>query len=112
MKKYTQKEKVAFIRKMITTNADWSKRALLKIFENQTTDEQLKGETNVENGIGFNGIDANILTSFAKSLMQYNNLTSKQMTCLYKMIGKYAMQIYRMSNEEKLIKAMEKYEVH
>lgn len=106
---YTKKEKIAFVRKMITTNAVWSQRALLKIFENQTKEEQNSGETVVENGVGFNGIDANILTSFAKSLMQYNHLTDKQMNCLYKMIGKYAKQVYMLSDEEKLIKAMEKY---
>lgn len=108
MKKYTKKEKIAFIRSMITTNAEWSKRALIKIFENQTNDEQIKGETTIDNGVGFTGVDANILTSFANQLMQYNHLTDKQMNCLFKMIGKYATQIYNLSDEEKLIKIMDK----
>lgn len=104
---FTKKEKVAFIRQMITTNADWSKRALMRIFENQTNDEKQDFDTKHHNNIGFTGHDANILTSFAKNLLEYNHLTEKQMACLYKMIGKYAGQIYRMSDDEKLVKIME-----
>lgn len=107
MKKYTKASQVAFIREMITTNKQWSQRALLTIFNNQTEDEKDTAETKHENGIGFNGNDAYLLTSFATSLQKYGSLTDKQMPYLFHKIGKYAGQLYNLSDKDKLIKAME-----
>lgn len=104
--KITKKSQVAFIRQQITTNARWARRALIALFEQQTEEEKTSEETVVYNNAGFTGCDAYILTSLAKSYLQYNNLTDKQMALLYKKIGKYANQIYNMSDKDKLIKAM------
>lgn len=43
----------------------WVVRGLFAIFANQTPDEQTFGQTVEDNGLGFNGVDAEILTSFA-----------------------------------------------
>jgi hypothetical protein len=108
MKKITKTAKIDFIRNMLETNADWAKRALIRIYDNQTSDEQNDGVTVHHNGIGFTAIDANILTSFAEGLKKYGNLTVKQMSLLHSKIGKYAKQIYEMTDDEKLVAIMEK----
>lgn len=107
MKKHTKSSQVQFIREMITTNRQWAQRALMRIFENQTEDEKDTQETTHENGIGFTSNDARLLTSFANGLQQYGSLTEKQMPYLFKKIGKYAGQIYNLSDKEKLIAAMD-----
>lgn len=108
MKKITKAAKIAFIREKLENNPDWAKRALLRIYENQTYDEQNSGATVHDNGIGFTGCDASILTSFAEGLKKYGNLTVKQMALLHKKIGKYAKQIYSVTDDEKLVAIMEK----
>ena len=102
MKKITKTAKIAFIREKLENNGEWAKRALLRIYENQTEAEKVTGETVEDNGIGFTGCDANILTSFAEGLKKYGTLTVKQMELLHKKIGKYAKQIYNLSDNEKL----------
>ena len=106
MKKITKKAKIAFIRKQLENNPEWAKRALIRIYENQTVAEQQAGETVENNGVGFTGIDANILTSFAESLKQHGRLTAKQMVFLHRTIGKYAKQIYSVTDDAKLEKIM------
>jgi hypothetical protein len=110
MKKFTQKEQIAFVKEMITTNKMWAQRALMRIFENQTQDERILENTSHENGIGFTSNDAKLLTSFANSLEIYGSLTDKQMTYLYRFIGKYAKQLYKSPcfDKEKLNRIMEK----
>ena len=102
----TKKAEIEFIRKQITTNKAWACKALMAIFARQTEDEKNSQETIHENGMGFTGNDANFLTAMAKSYLQYHNLTDKQMFYVYKKIGKYAGQIHKISNKEKLAKAM------
>ena len=102
MKKITKTAKIAFIREKLENNPDWAKRALVRIYENQTADEQNSGATVHDNGIGFTGCDANILSSFAEGLKKYGNLTVKQMALLHRKIGKYAKQIYSMTDDAKL----------
>lgn len=108
MKKVTKKAKIAFIRKQLEGNSVWALKALLRIYDNQTEAEQAAGETVEENGIGFTGCDANILTSFAEGYKKYGKLTPKQMELLHRKIGKYATQIYNLSDENKLLACMER----
>ena len=110
MKKYSQKQQIAFVREMITTNKQWAQRALMRIFENQTQDERILETTSHENGVGFNSNDAKFLTSLSNSLEIYGSLTDKQLPYLYKKIGKYARQLYKSSffDKDKLVSIMEK----
>jgi len=108
MKKYTKANQISFIREMITTNKQWAQKALLTIFENQTEDEKVIRETKHDNGIGFNSSDANTLSFLANELQTYGHLAEYKMPYLYKKIGKYAGQLYTVSDKEKLIKIMEK----
>ena len=42
----------------------WVVRGMLSILQWQTPDERVHGHTVEDNGVGFNGVDAEILTSF------------------------------------------------
>ena len=68
--------------------------ALLRVYGWQTEDEKRIGETREHNGRGFNGTDAEILSSFAKQLISRQFLSPKQIALTRKKIKKYAKQIY------------------
>ena len=64
---YTSKAQLVSQMKLnLETRKDVRVRALLRIFENQTYDEQRTESTNRYNGIGFTGSDARFLSSLAK----------------------------------------------
>ena len=67
-----------FIKNQLATNPTWAVKALVKIYERQTIDEQNSQTTKENNGIGFNGLDANILSSFAEQVNKGRNLSVKQ----------------------------------
>lgn len=91
-----------FLKKKLSTDKVWAQKALLKIFEAQTEDEVYFETTKEYNKVGFTGVDAEILTSFAKQLKNRGFLSPKQMTILFKKMPKYWHQIANISNKEKL----------
>jgi len=105
MAKITKQQIKEFVRGKLANDTRWALHGLTKIFEFQTADEQEYETTSEYNGVGFTGVDGEILSSFAK---QYNNrkwLSEKQMAILMKKMPKYWKQIISISDEEKL-KAM------
>ncbi len=88
----------------------WVVRAVVAIYNYQTLDEQEQEETTENNGVGFNGCDGNIMSSFAKQIIRYNNNTSpvkhpsalspKQMSIARKKIIKYSKQLTKIANGE------------
>lgn len=76
------------------------RRGILTIYSLQTWDEMVDEEAKEVNGIGFNGIDAEILSSFAKQLQMKGYLSHKQMAIARKKMLKYAGQLTRVSNGE------------
>jgi hypothetical protein len=102
MKNVTKAEMESFVKAKLTSNPKWAKAALLKLFSNQTSDEQTSHETKYHNNIGFTGADARWLSSLATQLRDKGYLTDKQMKVLYRKIGKYAGQIARSSNQQML----------
>lgn len=95
-KKITKAALVEFLRWNLVHNPVWAKAALLRIYDNQTSDEQRCEITRHENGIGFTGSDARLLTRFAEFYKTRGFLTEKQMAYVYRKIGKYAGQLMRM----------------
>lgn len=83
------------IKELIRTNDKAVVRALLVIYNYQTDSEKAWGETKFDNGIGFNGVDANILTSFAQQVNARGFLSPKQMFIARKKMLKYAGQILK-----------------
>ena len=93
--KATKAELLGFLRKMLTTNQRWATAALLRIYDNQTADEQCHETTSHENGIGFTGGDARILTRFAEWYKSHGWLSPKQMKWVFAKMGKYAAQLMK-----------------
>lgn len=91
-----------YIKNQLATNAAWAIRGLVRIYSFQTADEQDSENTCHDNGIGFSGCDANILSSFAKQVNAGRNLSPKQMAIVYKKMPKYSKQIASLIPEAKL----------
>jgi hypothetical protein len=93
----TKKEKVAFVKQMLASNPTWAVRGLLRIYEFQTESEKSIGETTEDNGVGFSGADAHILSSFADQIKAGRQMSVKQMAMIYKKMPRYSGQLVRIT---------------
>lgn len=82
----------------ILKSDQWLYRGLQAIYARQTQAEQAVEGTIENNGIGFNGIDGNILSSFAKQAAYRGFLTPKQLVVARKAMPKYAGQLAKIAN--------------
>lgn len=73
-------------------------RGLIAIWERQTASEKLSQSTHLNNSIGFNGFDAQILSSFAEQFQTKGWLSAKQMVIARKRMKKYAGQLAEIAN--------------
>ena len=96
MKVWTVEE----MKNILNKHDDQVGKALVKLYEKQTYDEQVNYETKENNGVGFNGVDAKILTSFADFYKKTGFLTPKQLVIARKKIMKYAGQLCKIVNQE------------
>jgi len=87
------------IKNLLLNNNLFVCKATVKIFEKQTEDEQAADGTSYSNGIGFNGVDAFIMSRFAKFYMDKGYLTTKQLAIAKRKIQKYAKQLTTIANE-------------
>ena len=91
---FTNKEElISTLKSQIRTDRLTAWRALKRIYENRTEDEQTFEFTKYDNRVGFTGSDCEFLTSLAKQLLMYGNLSDKQTKCLFKLMPKYARQL-------------------
>jgi hypothetical protein len=88
--------KPADVREKLLSDDGALARGLIMIFECQTSDERREGETSVENGVGFNMIDAPFLTSLSKWYLENGFLTRKQLDKARRIMPKYSKQISRI----------------
>jgi hypothetical protein len=102
MEKITKSKIREFIKYKLSNDQKWSEKALLKIFEFQTKEEKSMEQTTDHNGVGFTGIDGELLSSFAKQLERRGYLSPKQLNILFKKMPKYWAQIIKISDKEKL----------
>jgi hypothetical protein len=72
--------------------------SLIKVYENQTTEEQNWGSVHIHNGVGFTRPDAEFLTSLAQQFQRRGNLSERQMHYLREKMGKYANQLAKQAN--------------
>ncbi len=93
------------IRERLATNEQWALRGLLAVFHKQTEDERKAHNTIENNGVGFTGWDAEILTSFAYQYIQRRSLSPKQMKVLHKRMPKYAAQLHAIATEKAGVEA-------
>ena len=92
----TKKAKIAFIREQLQCDAKWAVKGLVRIYDYQTAQEQDIGNTVENNGVGFSGIDGDILSSFAEQVKKGRTLSMKQMSVVYGSMPKYATQLQRI----------------
>ena len=92
--------KKEFIKDKIANDDKWLVRGLLAIYAGQTEDEKVSEATLEDNGIGFNGVDAEILTRFAEWYEEKGWLSGKQLALTRKKMLKYAGQLAKIANEK------------
>jgi hypothetical protein len=73
-------------------------KALLWIYKYQTPEEKHAQTTRVLNGVGFTGVDGELLSSFAKQIISKGYLSDRQMEIVRKKMKKYEMQMMKISN--------------
>lgn len=93
----TKKATIANWKEQLGTNAAWALRGLMRIYEMQTPQEQEVELTVYHNGVGFSGVDADILTSFVKQYQRKGSLSEKQMNILFQRMPRYAGQLYKLT---------------
>jgi hypothetical protein len=86
------------VKHLLQTSSKMVHRSIVKIFEKQTEDEKRAETTSHHNGVGFNGVDAELLSSYAKQILAGRTLTEKQMHYARKKIVKYAGQLTKIAN--------------
>jgi hypothetical protein len=86
------------IQELLETNDTMVVRSVLKLYEFQTLDEQDLGTASKRNGMGFNRIDAEFLSSIAEWILSGKKLSYKQLTLSRKMILKYSAQLAKIAN--------------
>ena len=107
---------INMIKANLTKSDKWVRRAILVIFEAQTASEQCSETTKENNGVGFNGTDAQILSSFAKQIIEFEAgrsrfltpLSRKQMVLVRRKISKYAGQLLKAAQAKAEAKAAAK----
>ena len=101
-----EKSMVLEIKAQIKENKQFTVAAILRVFQMQTATEQSSNMTVVDNGVGFNGRDAEIGSSFAKQILNWIRdkqegkplrydfpLSPRQLQVAQRFMPKYAAQI-------------------
>jgi hypothetical protein len=108
MKEYTSKEQIL---QSIALSKSFTEHAVVALYKRQTADEQASAATLEHNKQGFNGVDAEILTSFAEQLLgigktwkgyprtSASSLSEKQLLLARKKLQKYAGQLLLIAQE-------------
>lgn len=93
----------------LMTNPGFLERALLKLYARQTQDEQISQTATHHNRMGFSGVDAEILTSFAQQVIRKEQrgipegarLSPKQREVARKKLCRYTRQLAEIAEAHK-----------
>lgn len=104
MEQYTED----FIRHKLATDERWVRRALIRLYQRQTQDEQISKQTRNHNQRGFQPGDALWFSRLAEFVIKFPDrpLSEKQLKLVWKpwrgqpSITKYAGQILRIMQED------------
>jgi len=88
------------LKRKLTKDSRWQQRAITVLYEYQTYAERDWKETCELNGVGFNGADAYILSSFAQQINAGRTLSEKQRAIASKKLPKYAGQLLRIAKDK------------
>jgi hypothetical protein len=86
------------IAELLATNNTMVGRSLVQLFKRQTSDEQAAHITMHNNARGFNGVDAQILSSLAEFYMRNDYLSPKQLVLARRKLKKYTGQLVLVAN--------------
>lgn len=95
----TKKERKEKVKALLQSSDKAVCRGLLRIYERQTASEQRADTTTDANGVGFSAFDAEILSSFAKQLLQGKTLSPRQMELARKKVVRYAGQLAEIAEQ-------------
>ena len=90
------------IRELLENNNTMLYRSIVKLYSYQTPDEKLFGNATEHNGMGFNRIDVEFLSSLAEWIISGKPLTQKQIIQSRKRMLKYTGQLTKIANMEKM----------
>lgn len=102
----TQKAAKEQLQALIDANDKAVYRAILLIYDRQTEAEKSTMSTLADNGIGFSGCDAELLSSFASQLRDRGWLTTNQLPFARRKIRKYWKQLWQLAEERAAKKAV------
>lgn len=88
------------IKKNLQTNQRWLERAIVVLYDYQTSDEQHAEETKHRNDVGFNSADARKLSYYAQWLKSGKHLSGNHLQKAFKVVPKYHKQILNLINEK------------
>lgn len=86
-------------REKLLTDDRWLYRAIIAIYERQTDHEKSELTTKEDNGIGFNGVDAFLMSKYAEDLGKWGRLTPNQRKWARRKMPKYALQLVKIARE-------------
>jgi len=116
--KITKNAMREFIKHKLATDKQFSEKALFKIYESQTLEEQSLDNTSCSNNVGFTSFDSFILSQFAKSITDKRKkdptyqFSKIQLGVLFKKMPKYWKQILNICDKDKLEKYYIKHMRH
>lgn len=84
------------IKELLETRDDAVVRGMLRIYDLQTDSEKSIMDTVENNGVGFNGVDGYILSSFVEFYKKTGFITPKQMKLARKKMLKYSGQLLKI----------------
>ena len=88
------------ISSLLYSNDKMVVRSLIKLYNYQTEEEKAEEMTKEDNGVGFNAIDAEILSNIAEQVIKTKRLTFKQLELVRRKIMKYAGQLTKIANNQ------------
>jgi hypothetical protein len=102
----TKAEVIKALKVKLSQDPAWAKRALLRIYQEQTETEQASESVIVHNTVGFRSVDGGILSSFADQYQRRGSLSEKQTAFLLRKMPIYARQLVRLTGAEKIAAAL------
>ena len=89
------------MQELLTNNDTAVKRGLVKLFEYQTSDEQVAETTKYYNSVGFRACDAKKMSGIANFYLEKKFMSPKQLNYVRtKLVRTYATQLTRIANGE------------
>ena len=87
----------ARMKALLVSNDAAADKALMTIYSRQTAAEQASQSTREHNGVGFNSVDAEVLTSIAQFYERKGFLTDRQLAFTKEKITKYWRQLLEVA---------------